>query len=217
MHAITIALALVSAAATQQAPAQKSYGQGQEVRICGEVKTQRTAPPVCDTTMRVVSGGEEFEIVIPASVGKDFPLAPQRMRGVEACFTGRIALAPGVVKLNVSSASGIEVKTTAPDSAFGADAALPCEANVTMPRVLKETKPRYTVNAMRERAQGTVEVEAIVDIDGTVRDARVIRHLHPELDDSALASIREWRFVPGMLNTKPVPVLVEIELTFTRR
>ena len=41
--------------------------------------------------------------------------------------------------------------------------------------------------------------------------------LHPELDEQALKAVREWKFVPGVMNGKPVPVLVNIEMSFTQR
>ena len=109
MQATAIALAIALAATAQQAPVKK-YAEGQEVRICGEVKTQRTAPPACDTTMRVASAGEEFDVRIPASVVKELGVAPQRMRGAEVCFSGRIAMASGVPGLNVASRSGVPSK-----------------------------------------------------------------------------------------------------------
>ena len=214
MQATAIALAIGIAASAQQAPPKKVFAEGQEVRICGEVKTQRTSPPACDTTIRVLSAGEEFDILVPASVVKELGVAPQRMRGAEACFTGRIVMTPGAPRLTVASRAGVEVIGTRVDANFGADAAIPCGQNVTMPQVLKEQKPQYTQNAMRERAQGTVELQAVVAIDGTVSDARVVRPLHPELDEQALEAVKAWRFVPGTLNGKPAPVLVEIEMTF---
>jgi TonB family protein len=70
---------------------------------------------------------------------------------------------------------------------------------------------------MSEKAQGSVEVQAVVDVDGTVNQARIVRSLHPELDEQAILAVKQWRFAPGTMNGQPVPVLVEIELTFTLR
>jgi protein TonB len=86
-----------------------------------------------------------------------------------------------------------------------------------MPQVVKERKPSYTSAAMRAKIQGSVEVEAVVGVDGTVVDARIVRGLDPGLDEQALIAVRDWRFVPGAMNGQPVPVLVWIELTFTIR
>ena len=168
----------------------------------------------CDTVIRVTSAGEEFDVMLPASVARVLSIAPQRMRGADACFTGRVDTRSGVSTITIASPSAVEVLGTAPDASFAADAAVPCGANVTMPRVVQERKPAYTATAMREKAQGAVEMQAVVDVDGTVSQARVVRALHPELDEEALKAVRAWRFVPGTVNGKPAPVLVEIEMTF---
>ena len=215
MHATATVLTIAIAAAAQQAPVSKSYAEGQEVRVCGEVKMVRALPPACDTTLRVTSVGEEFDVVIPASVGRELSIKPQGLRGAEACFTGRISAAARIPRVNVASSVGVELVSTNLDPSFGAEAAVPCGTNVTLPRVIKERHPQYTSNAMREKAQGSVEVQAVVDTDGTVSQARIVRSLHPELDEQAILAVKQWHFAPGMMNDKPVPVLVEIELTFT--
>jgi periplasmic protein TonB len=55
--------------------------------------------------------------------------------------------------------------------------------------------------------------------DGTVGDARIIRSLDQRfgLDQEAIAAAKKWRFRPGLLNGKPVPVIVTIELSFMLR
>lgn len=218
MHVTAIAIALgMLAAFAPQAPAQKQYAQGQEVRVCGEIKAHKVNVSTCETMLRVASAGEEFDVVIPASIRKGLSHAPERLRGGEACFTGRVTLPAGSVRVTVASAAGFELVRAPAGPAFGAEAAVPCGGPVTMPRVLQEQKPEYTRSAMRDGVEGTVEVEAVVGIDGGITDARIIRPLHPELDEQALAAVKEWKFAPGTMNGQPVPVLVDIELTFRIR
>lgn len=83
----------------------------------------------------------------------------------------------------------------------------------------RQVKPPYTADAMRLRIQGSVWVECVVLPDGSVGDTRIIRSLDPRhgLDEEALAAARQWRFKPGTLNGKPVPVVVSIELMFSVR
>lgn len=90
---------------------------------------------------------------------------------------------------------------------------------VNMPRILSEVKPSYTADAMRAKIQGVVLVEAVVREDGTVGQVQVVRSLDPTfgLDQEAIKAVRRWRFAPGTRLGQPVPVLVEIELTFTLR
>jgi TonB family protein len=91
--------------------------------------------------------------------------------------------------------------------------------NVMMPRVLLEVKPSYTAEAMRAKIQGVVMVEAVVMPDGGVGQVQVVRSLDPTfgLDQEAIKAVRKWRFAPGTRFGQAVPVIVEIELTFTLR
>ena len=69
---------------------------------------------------------------------------------------------------------------------------------------------------MQARLQGTVVLEALVDEQGRVADARVLRSL-PLLDESALAAAKQWEFTPALLNGEPVPVIVTMEMHFALR
>jgi TonB family protein len=89
----------------------------------------------------------------------------------------------------------------------------------TSPLLIEEVKPQYTSEAMRARIQGTVLVTVVVMPDGSVGAARIVRSLDPVfgLDQEALRAVKLWRFSPGKLGGRPVPVAVNIELTFTLR
>jgi protein TonB len=90
---------------------------------------------------------------------------------------------------------------------------------VTVPRVLVEKKPQYTADAMRAKVQGTVWLECVVLPNGDVGDIKIVRSLDSVfgLDQEAVKAARQWKFIPGMRNGEPVPVLITIELTFTLR
>jgi TonB family protein len=87
---------------------------------------------------------------------------------------------------------------------------------VVAPQVLKTVVPKYTSRAMRDGLQGVVEVEVVVQSDGSVASARVLRSIDPVdgLDDNALAAARQTTFTPGTLNGQPVSVLTTLELNF---
>ncbi len=93
------------------------------------------------------------------------------------------------------------------------------QPGVQAPRVVREMKPDYTAEAMRAQIQGTVEVEAIVQADGKVGEVRVVRSLDKDygLDDAAVRAVKGWEFKPGLKDGQPVPVLINIELTFSQR
>lgn len=88
---------------------------------------------------------------------------------------------------------------------------------VTSPRLITEVKPRYTTDALKNRVQGTVELEVVVTADGCASNIRVIRSLDPGLDREALAATSQWRFEPGRLAGQPVNVLVQVFVDFRIR
>jgi protein TonB len=90
---------------------------------------------------------------------------------------------------------------------------------VISPRLLKEVKPNYTGDAMRAKIQGVVTMEAVVNPDGSVGNVQITRSLDSTfgLDQEAIRTVKQWRFAPGTRQGVPVPVLVEIEMTFTLR
>jgi TonB family protein len=87
------------------------------------------------------------------------------------------------------------------------------------PKLIHQVKPNYTGVAMRARIQGEVILSCVVLTDGSVGDVRVSKSLDATLglDDEAIAAVKQWRFSPAMKAGSPVPVLVDINLSFTLR
>jgi len=88
---------------------------------------------------------------------------------------------------------------------------------VTSPVLIRETKPKYPVEARRAGIQGIVLLECVVMPDGSVGDVRVERSLDSVygLDTDAVKTLKEWRFKPGMKDGAAVPVLVKVEISYT--
>jgi TonB family protein len=82
------------------------------------------------------------------------------------------------------------------------------------PKLVQEVKPKYTSDAIRAKVQGVVIMQVVVMPDGSTASARVTRSLHPDLDLSAVAAVRAWKFEPATVNDERVPVLVEVEMSF---
>lgn len=89
---------------------------------------------------------------------------------------------------------------------------------VTWPVLLLEIKPIYTAEALRDKIQGSVVLEAVVQHDGTPRNIRVVRPLDPNgLDRQAVFAVERWRFKPGRRGAEAVDVLVTIVVDFSIR
>jgi TonB family protein len=72
----------------------------------------------------------------------------------------------------------------------------------------------YPDEAQAAGVQGGVEAEIVIDQDGMVKDARIVKSI-PLLDEAALKSVREWRFEPTVVEGRPVPVRMTVTVRFT--
>jgi protein TonB len=72
---------------------------------------------------------------------------------------------------------------------------------------------------MRAGIQGRVSLDVVVLADGSVGNVTVAKSLDTVygLDGEAVKAVKRWQFDPGTKDGKAVPVLVEIEMTFTLR
>ena len=74
---------------------------------------------------------------------------------------------------------------------------------------------KYPQSAVEEGVQGRVVVDFIIDKDGKVTDARVIRSVDPRLDEEALRVVNaspKWR--PGRVNGEKVRTSMTLPIEF---
>ncbi len=87
-------------------------------------------------------------------------------------------------------------------------------SDIKEPIKTKNVAPVYPPEAQRAGVQGAVIIEAVIDTDGTVKQARVLRSV-PGLDESAVNAVRQWEYTPTLLNGAPVPVIMTVTVAFT--
>lgn len=80
---------------------------------------------------------------------------------------------------------------------------------------LNEVAPVYPAIAQSARVQGDVVIEATIDEEGKVADARVVKSV-PMLDQAALDAVRQWQYRPSLLNGVPTAVITTVTVKFTR-
>jgi TonB family protein len=85
---------------------------------------------------------------------------------------------------------------------------------VLPPRVTYRVEPKYTEEARAARIQGTVVLETSIAADGSVESVQVRRSLGFGLDESAMDSLKQWKFAPATRSGQPVPVSLNIEVNF---
>lgn len=74
---------------------------------------------------------------------------------------------------------------------------------------------RYPDIARSQKIQGKVVVQFIVNQDGTIADAKVVKSVNPHLDREAMRVIRmmpSWK--PGIQDNKPCKTMVAIPIVF---
>jgi periplasmic protein TonB len=82
------------------------------------------------------------------------------------------------------------------------------------PAKTRHVSPVYPPIAQQARVEGMVILEAIIGVDGRVRDVRPLRSV-PLLDQAAIDAVLQWRFTPTLLNGVPVPVIMTVTVNFT--
>jgi protein TonB len=86
---------------------------------------------------------------------------------------------------------------------------------VTAPVLVREVKPQYPPDAKAEGVTGIVEMEGIVEKDGSIDHIRVTRSVDARLDSEAIKALAQWQFKPGTKDGEAVAVRVNVEMTFT--
>jgi TonB family protein len=85
---------------------------------------------------------------------------------------------------------------------------------VSAPRLIFSVDPEFSDEARRAKYQGVSVLSIIVDAQGNVQRARVLRPLGMGLDEKALEAVKQYRFQPATYQGKSVPVEVNIEINF---
>lgn len=86
---------------------------------------------------------------------------------------------------------------------------------IMAPKKIKDVPPVYPALARSAGVSGEVQIEATIGADGKVVDATVVRSI-ALLDQAALDAVRQWEYLPTMLNGVPVPVVVNVTVNFAR-
>jgi len=172
-------------------------------------------------TLDPPSGKSSFSIVAPAPQDKNIGIAVEdRFDGRQVCATGRIERDESdghQIVVPSPDVISIEGEPSIRKPLFAPTVHRPCNAEAVLPKLLREVKPAYTAEAMREKVQGVVLLRAVVEADGRLGAIRVQHSLHPDLDQQAIAAVKQWRFEPGTFQGHPTAMAVTIQMSFQLR
>jgi TonB family protein len=187
------------------------------------------------TSARVTDAGGQYSISVTFSTPASNRLAAATKshigRPVAILLDGRVISAPtlrsiirgsAVITGDFTRAQAERIAAgLAPRGAASAAAAprpfTSQQPGVVLPRPINQVKPQYTAAAMDAGIQGDVELEAVVEADGTVGDVAVTKSLDTVygLDDAAIDAVNRWTFTPGTKDGQPVDVLIHMNMRFT--
>jgi TonB family protein len=86
--------------------------------------------------------------------------------------------------------------------------------SIAAPRAISSPPAEYTEDARTKKIEGIVVLMVKIGPDGLVKGVEVKKSLYPSLDESALRTVRTWRFEPVMKDGKAVEAQAHIELSF---
>jgi TonB family protein len=148
-----------------------------------------------------------------------------RMPSSERKIPNRTLLAPPLVARRSAAAIGRNVPPdlTGVDSNTGATAiqgvlaASPAVGGRTKePQLVSRSVPIYPVVAKQTGIEGQVIIDAVIDTNGKLTNMKVVSGALV-LQQAALDSLRNWKYEPGYLDDKPVPVRTSITVKFRLR
>ena len=79
--------------------------------------------------------------------------------------------------------------------------------------MIKRVQPRYPQNALSMRMQGSVQLEATINKEGTISNLKVVSG-DPVLARAATDAVRQWRYKPYYLNGEPVEIETQVTVNF---
>lgn len=100
-------------------------------------------------------------------------------------------------------------------TAFGHGDVMQLGGGVVKPVKLSGDHPLYSEEARKGRIQGVVILQAIIDAMGNVSDIDLLKPLPLGLSESAIETVKLWRYKPATLDGKPVSVYMNILVNFS--
>jgi TonB family protein len=153
-----------------------------------------------------VINGKPVPVVFTVTV--NFKLKDKAAKaGVEGGVAGGVA---GGVEGGIKG--GVE-GAVAGGVAGGVEGAVKAEGDIRPPTLVKMVEPVYPEEARKQGIEGLVILEATVDVNGKVKDVKVLRPV-PALNQAAIDAVKQWVYEPKIIDGKPVPIVFTVTVNF---
>ena len=198
------------------------------VILVGSVMATGSLPTLAQRLIFDVPGTVKFvDIHLPAAPIQTAPHAPAPENTNAAPIVAPAAIAPEPPSMpepvTAPIASGVlagdGISAVAPPPPPPLPPAPPTRqepvrvSSLQRPTRVFSVDPAYPAAARAARIEGLVIIEAVIDTDGHVASARVLKSV-ALLDQAALDAVRQWRFTPTLLNGTAVPVVMTVTVNF---
>jgi periplasmic protein TonB len=90
----------------------------------------------------------------------------------------------------------------------------PITAVTVAPSPKNTVKPEYTKEMLDAKIEGVIRAELLIDIDGTVKDVRILNDLGFGTKEAAEKAFRQWTFDPAKKGDTPVAVWISFSIRF---
>ena len=171
---------------------------------------------------------------VAREIGEQFPEVAEVQQKAEQALNADVAVANPMAKAEEAKAAELakseaELKAEAKAS----DATAPADTTKNVVYDITETLPqfpggqgvmmkylaaniKYPASAVKAKKQGRVIVSFVIQKDGSVTNARIVRSVDPELDAEALRIVKAMpNWTPGTQDGKPVNVRYTIPVVFS--
>ena len=117
--------------------------------------------------------------------------------------------APHQLVISMAQSADLQDKQPAPTSASALT-----QTGILKPKITYREKAKYTEEARDNVIHGTVALNIIFGVDGTISGVKVVSGLPYGLVESAIDAVGKVRFEPAIKNGEPISVRGIIEFTF---
>ncbi len=178
-------------------------------------------------TISMTSSGAEGNFALKALPAGEYELKVVK-QGFEVYRMPRIALEPGrdmsqSISLQVAADKGgtegvaqSEVNGQSETGTDGKTTRLRIEGSVQGSGLVEKVMPVYPQSARSAGIQGSVNLNAVIGIDGRPMLLRVMNpEIDPELARAAIEAVSKWRYRPVLVNGKSVEVETTVMVNFS--
>ena len=86
--------------------------------------------------------------------------------------------------------------------------------NLKPPMKVKDVRPRYRQTWVANNIEGSILMQAIIGVDGKVRNLEVLSPVNADLEEEAIGAVSQWEFSPTYLNCQPIEVRMFVTTSF---